>query len=268
MLERVERTFCGVTLHSLEGGKGQPLLFLHAGEGPSAFTDKYLENLAHNFRVIAPWHPGFGNSTRPASFLDVHDLAYFYLDLADHLGLKNHVLAGASFGGWIALEMAVRNCNNIAALALVGPVGIKAGDRETRDYVDLFALSGPEWLATLFQDPKAWTRDFGSMSDDELLALARSREAMAYYTWQPFMHDPQLAKWLHRIPVRTLIVRGAHDRVVRKAVHDEMHKRIPGSQLATIHGAGHYPHVEQPAAVAAAITQFTHASAWTSEVVA
>lgn len=255
-------------LHSLEGGKGQSLLFLHAGEGPAAFSDKYLQALARDFHVVAPWHPGFGNSTRPSNFRDIHDLAYFYLDLAEHLGLSNYVLAGASLGGWIALEMAVRNSINIAAMTLIGPVGIKAGDRETRDYVDMFAMSGPDWLATLFQEPKAWTRDFASMSDEELLALARSRESMAYYSWRPYLHNPQLVHWLHRIKARTLIARGEHDRVVRKAVHDEMQKRIAGSELAIISGAGHYAHVEQPDAVAAAITKFARAQQRPSKVVA
>src|ERR1700710_1353626 len=98
MLKRVERNFRGADLVSLEGGEGQALLFLHSGEGPAAFTGKYLEQLTQNFSVVAPWHPGFGESTRPPNFRDIHDLAYFYLDLADHLGLKNYVLAGASLG--------------------------------------------------------------------------------------------------------------------------------------------------------------------------
>jgi pimeloyl-ACP methyl ester carboxylesterase len=268
MLERVERNFRGSRLSSLEGGEGQSLLFLHAGEGPAAFSDKYLYALTRDFHVVAPWHPGFGDSTRPANFRDVHDLAYFYLDLAEHLGLSNYVLAGASVGGWIALEMAVRNSSNIAAMVLVGPVGIKVGDRETRDYVDMFAVSGPDWLATLFQDPKAWTRDFASMSDEELLALARSRESMAYYSWQPYMHDPQLVHWLHRIKTRTLIARGENDRVVRDVVHEEMQKRIPCSEFALIPNAGHYAHVEQPEAVAAAIVQFARGKQRTPNVVA
>ena len=91
--------------------------------------------------MIAPWHPGFGHSERPKGFTKIDDLAYFYLDLAEHYDLNNAVLAGASFGGWIAMEMAVRSTCAIFAPALSAPLGFKAGDRETRDIFDLY-LSG------------------------------------------------------------------------------------------------------------------------------
>ncbi len=260
-LRCTERRISGTLLSLIEGGNGRTILFLHSGEGPNAFADEYLRLLAQSYHVVAPWHPGFGASERPVHFRDIHDLAYFYLDFAEELDLKDAILAGASFGGWIALEMAIRKPAQFSGLALIGPLGIKVGTRETRDYTDMFAVTGPEWLATLFRDPKPWSRDFQSMSDDELLSLARSREALAYYGWQPYMHDPQLLHWLHRICLPTLIMRGEDDRVVREAVHHELCKRIAGSRLSIVRSAGHYPHVEQPLAVADAITEFAKVSA-------
>ena len=98
----------GTSLELLERGAGRPLLFLHAGEG--LMPDRpWLDLLARHYRVIAPSHPGWGNS----SFIDgtgsVDDLAYLYLDLAAELGLEDAFLVGACFGGWIATEMMVRS---------------------------------------------------------------------------------------------------------------------------------------------------------------
>jgi len=71
----------------IETGTGPTLLFLHAGEGPDAVLDLFLRKLAMHFRVIAPWHPGFGSAPRPPAFRDVGDLVYFHLELAGALGL-------------------------------------------------------------------------------------------------------------------------------------------------------------------------------------
>jgi pimeloyl-ACP methyl ester carboxylesterase len=58
----------------------------------------WLDLLAQRYRVIAPWHPGYGNSALIDGGGSVGDLAYFYLDLAAQLGLEDAVLVGACFG--------------------------------------------------------------------------------------------------------------------------------------------------------------------------
>ena len=74
----------GVSLELEERGDGPPLLFLHAGEGLEPQRD-WLDLLARRFRVIAPHHPGWGNSSLPDWMMTVDDLAYLYLDLAGAL---------------------------------------------------------------------------------------------------------------------------------------------------------------------------------------
>ena len=120
----------GTTLEMLERGQGRPLLFLHPGEG-LAPERPWLELLSRRFRVIAPWHPGFGDSPLIDGSSSVDDLAYLYLDLATELKLDNAVLVGACFGGWIAAEMMVRSTARFSHLVLVDPLGIKIGGRES-----------------------------------------------------------------------------------------------------------------------------------------
>ncbi len=246
---------------AIDTGSGQPLLFLHAGEGPDAVSDDYLRRLAANFRVIAPFHPGFGSRPRPAWFRDVGDLAYFHLELADRLGLRDAVLVGASFGGWIAAEMAIRSTACFSRLVLVDPFGVKAGDRESTDIADFFTLTNADWIKVAYTNPALAEQDIASQSDKELANLVRGRESMAYYGWKPFMHNPQLQRWLLRIRIPTLVLRGEDDRVVVPACHKLYADAIPGARLQTIADAGHFPHLEQPGAFADAVLAFTQSNA-------
>src|SRR5262245_31865504 len=126
------RSISGVNLEVVERGTGRPLLFLHAGEGLEP-DRPWLDLLARRYRVIAPWHPGYGRSELPGWMSSVDDLAYLYLDLAAQMELKDAVLAGACFGGWIAAEMAVRDTRRFSRLVLAGSLGIKNGGVHERD---------------------------------------------------------------------------------------------------------------------------------------
>ena len=68
----------GVTIEAVERGTGAPILCLHPGIGLDP-TAPVLDGLAAGARLIAPTHPGFGNSEQPKSFDSVDDLSYFYL---------------------------------------------------------------------------------------------------------------------------------------------------------------------------------------------
>lgn len=72
----------------------------------------------------------------PDGWRSADDLANFYFDLHDAFGLDNVALVGASFGGWIAAEMAVRGSKRISQLVLTDALGIKLGGRTDRDIAD------------------------------------------------------------------------------------------------------------------------------------
>ena len=160
----------GIPIEIFERGKGKPLLFLHPGH-PAGRLDpasRAMEALAEKMRVIAPTHPGFGTTPAPAQLTTVDDLAYLYLDLLEAMNLKDVVLAGASFGGWIAAEIAVKSTERVSHLILIDAVGIKAGDRETRDIPDIFALAPDEVTRLVYHDPQKAAVDYAAMSDEQL----------------------------------------------------------------------------------------------------
>ena len=245
----------GISVEIVERGRGRPILFLHPGIGIDR-TAPVLDHLARSARVIAPSHPGFGRSELPAWMNTVDDLSYFYLDLLDALDLRDVVLVGSSLGGWIAAAIAVKSSARLSRLVLANPLGIKVSDRETRDIVDVFAITEKELNALAYADPKAGERDYAAMADADVMMAARNREATARFAWSPYMHDPKLRRRLHRIRIPTLFLWGTADRILSEAYGRAYCAMITDAAFEPIEGAGHYPHVEQPDAFARRVLAF------------
>jgi pimeloyl-ACP methyl ester carboxylesterase len=253
-------TVNGIKVEAIEKGRGRPLLFLHPGIGLD-HNAPVIDKLAAHARVIAPSHPGFGKSEQPKSFTTVDDLAYFYLDLIDQLDLKDTILVGVSLGAWIAAEIAIKSTARLSHLVLANAVGIKVGARDTRDIVDIFAITEPELNKLAYFDPTIAARDYPAMDEAEVRIVARNREASARYGWSPYMHDPKLKGRLHRIGIPTLFLWGSADRILTEDYGRAYCAAIPGARFETIARAGHYPYIEQPDAFARAVLAFTQGQA-------
>ncbi len=235
----------GVNVETIERGKGRPILLLHPSIGidPAA---PVIDALAKGGRVIAPSHPGFGNSQLPKGMSTVDDLSYFYLDLMDRLDLHDTLVVGVGLGAWIAAEIAVKNTARLSHLVMANAVGVKVGDRETRDIVDIWALMADEFDALAYFDPAAGKRDYKNLPEAASLTAARNREATARFCWSPYMHNPKLKQRLHRIDIPTLFLWGSADRILSEPYGRAYCAMIPGARFETIERAGHFPHIEQP----------------------
>lgn len=247
----------GVDLEIWEGGAGRDLLLLHPGDGfdPGA---PYVAALASRYHVIAPSCPGFGRSALPSHLKSVDDLSYFYLDLLEALDLRDLVVVGLSFGGWLAAEIAVKNSSRIAALCLVDTVGAKFSPAMTREIKDLFSVplyEHPQWL---YHDEKLRKPSYAALSDEAATMLARNHESFGLFGWSPTLHSKQLRHRLHRIKVPTQLVWGAEDRVVNVDYGRNWQQAIPGAQMVVIDNAGHYPQIEQPERFVAAVEGFVN----------
>jgi pimeloyl-ACP methyl ester carboxylesterase len=237
-------------------GRGAPLLFLHCGEGLTPSLP-LLERLARGRRVIAAAHPGFGRSVLPASFGRIDDLAYFYLDLLVALELRDVLLVGASFGGWIAAEIAVRSAERLSRIVLADAVGVRfAADETEVEIVDIYDLPQDELDRRSFVEPARWRPHYDECDDDELMIIARNREALCLYGWSPYMHNPVLRPWLHRIALPTLVLWGEADGIVSPDYGRALAAALPNARFATISGAAHHPHIEQAEHFAALVEAF------------
>jgi pimeloyl-ACP methyl ester carboxylesterase len=224
------------------GGTGAPLLFLHGASG-APVIQPYMERLATRFDVLVPEHPGYGLSDEPEWLENIHDLAYFYLDLMKQLGLKDVTLAGNSLGGWVAMEMAVRDTSRLKSLILVSPAGIAVPGIQV---ADIFLMTPEDLLRTIFHDQKLAEARLADPVTPEAIDIAlKNRHTTARLAWEPRFFDPFLPKWLHRIDVPTTIIWGAQDRIIPIGFLKELKKLIPGAESHVIEGAGHLPHAEK-----------------------
>jgi pimeloyl-ACP methyl ester carboxylesterase len=246
-ISRSTVTVEGTQISMLRGGSGPPLLFLH-GADAFATWHPFMTQLAESFDVIVPDHPGFGASDTPKWLDSIGDLAHFYRAFIEALGLTNIVLAGNDIGGWIACELALRDTDELRALILVDPAGLPL----TVDGIDTFMCSPDEIRRASYVNVER------APELDDLLRSQIAKNALmtARLAWTPRFYDPQLAKWLHRLRIPTLVVWGAGDEIFPVAHADAFAAMIPGAQKTIIPDAGHLPHVEQPAAFAAAVTAF------------
>src|ERR1700727_558007 len=124
-----------------EQGDGRPFLLLHGGAGPASMQP-FAALLAerHGVRTLAPIHPGFGPTTRPAGLDDVSGLAQLYAAYLAELSLQDVTVIGNSVGGWVAAELALLAPARLSRLVLVDAVGV---DVAGHPVADVSGLSGP-----------------------------------------------------------------------------------------------------------------------------
>jgi pimeloyl-ACP methyl ester carboxylesterase len=233
----------GAQLHVHRAGKGAPLLFLHGVQGMPGWLPS-LERLAGRFDVLAPDHPGFGRSDAPDWIDDVGDLSFFYLDLLAALDIKEVHVVGASLGGWIALEMAIRSTARIKSLTLASAAGIRV---EGAARGDMFIGTPAELGRLLFADEQvaaSWATEWQASPTLQEI-YDRNRHAAAKYTWQPRLYNPKLAKWLHRIDVPTHVIWGESDRLIPPAHAVALKELIRGAEVTMLPG-GHLLPIERP----------------------
>jgi pimeloyl-ACP methyl ester carboxylesterase len=249
----IEIDRCRINLR--RGGSGAPLLYLHGAGGAPAVMP-FMETLAARFDVLVPEHPGFGLSDEPEWLENIHDLAYFYLDFLRALDLRGALVVGASIGGWLALEIAVRDASRIRGLVLVGPAGIAVPGVQPSD---VFLWSPEELVRNLFHDQTLAEAKLAEPVTPEQVDLAlKNRHALARLAWEPRLHDPHLPKWLHRVTVPVKIVWGEDDRLMPVAYAQAFRKLLPHAEIEIVPGCGHLPQAEQADRFCASVLRFAN----------
>jgi pimeloyl-ACP methyl ester carboxylesterase len=236
------------TTHLLKGGTGKPLVFLHGAGGlrPGA---PWLEALAARYTVYAPWHPGFGRSEGLEHIDDVRDLATYYQDLFDALGLQSPPVVGHSLGGMIATEIAAQCSVAASQLVLVAPVGLW---RDDAPLPDIFTMGPQETAQLAFADPE------GPLAQ-QAMTMPEDQEQLAALMIDRIQSLAAAGKFLWPIPDKglpTLILWGEADKLAPPVYAEEFHSRIPGSKLVMVPGAGHMLPLEKQDVFVQAVTDF------------
>lgn len=243
----------------LRAGSGRPLVYLHSALGETDWLPVF-DDLAEDFDVVLPAHPGFADSEGIETIADVEDVVFHYDDLFGELGLERPALVGQSLGGWIAAEYAVRWPERVSALVLVDAAGLRV---DGAPVPDMWMHRPPELADMIFASTdhplymmmKAFEPE-NPPPAEVLVPFFKAQQATARLGWNPYLHDPKLDGRLHRITCPTLVLWGDSDGLIPYAHGERYAEGIPEARIHRIEGAGHLPVLERPDAVAEAIRGF------------
>lgn len=242
------------------GGKGEPLLLLHGAWGGAAMHwAPVWSRLAERFQVIAPDLPGLteGSTPGPRTF---PEYASWLERLLDTVGISEAWCVGNSFGAamaWRFASLAPARCRGLVLVNGTPPPAMPTLLRRLFARPPLRQLLtamlrwnafSPSTLDRAFADPHRVPADLRRtvlQASPPQLTLVR----------EVVLSDAPSASAL---PVRPLLVWGEADRLMGGGIRvaKKLHRRLPGSQLAVIPGAGHLPQVERPDAFVDAIVSF------------
>jgi pimeloyl-ACP methyl ester carboxylesterase len=232
--KRQTHTVNGVKTVVLTAGKGEPLVFWH---GAGTFTGvDFAKPWAEKFRVIIPFHPGFGESGDDPAMTDPHDYVMHYLDLFDALDLAKLRLVGFSLGGYLVAKFAMEHGHRVSKLVLVGPVGLCDQDHPT---ADVPALPPGQLLAMLASNFEVIRPHLPAKPDlDFIRSRHREMTTVARLLWE-HPCDARLPRYLHRITMPTLLVWGEDDQLTPAGQSKLWRRLIPHAKISIFKGAGH-----------------------------
>jgi pimeloyl-ACP methyl ester carboxylesterase len=223
------------------------VLLLHAGIADRRMWEPQVAALeAAGHRAIAPDLPGFGDAP-----LEPGTIAY-----VDHVATlldEPAAIAGCSFGGRIALELALARPDLVDRLVLIGAglgswhwsESARAGFAEEEEAVERGDLA-----AAAAQQARMW---LATEAAPEVRALTEAMTLRSYEQQEPLdgqveavWPDPSAGARLDEIAAPTLVVVGTEDLDDIKSIAEKLATGIPGARLETIEGAGHLPSLERP----------------------
>lgn len=231
----------------LRGGSGDPLVYFHAAGGVAP-GDPFLASLSERWSVVAPVHPGFNDLAELDEIRDIHDLALYYDDLFDALGLDGAWVVAHSLGGMFAAELAAHVPHRVAKLVLAAPVGLWNDEYPVTDLfihfprdVQNIMWADPESAAAQELAAAAMAAADGAASENPQLAMIISMlqglAAAGKFMWP--LPDKGLARRLRRVKAQTLVVWGADDKLAPARYAADFVAGLADARAEVLEGAGH-----------------------------
>jgi 3-oxoadipate enol-lactonase len=239
--------------HELHGPESGPSLVLLEGMGGDIpGWRRNIPHLAARYRVVAYDFRGNGRSDKPDEPMTMGVFAQDTVALLDHLGLGSAHLYGQSFGGMVALELALSHPDRVRSLVLAAT---HAGSRRaSRPGTGAHVPKDKPYLAL-------YSPDFAEMhpdhvEEDILVGSQNPQPSHAGRRQWEAMHGWDAWDRLAEVACPVLILHGTEDRLVPVENARRLAAAILGARLVLLEGAGHVYHSEQPEAADSAVLAF------------
>jgi pimeloyl-ACP methyl ester carboxylesterase len=232
----------GFRIRYLEAGEGPPLVHLHGAIGLHLTPAHDL--LVPHFRVVAFEMPGFGHSAENQRTQSMPELASTMARAAANLGLDTFNLMGTSFGGKVALWLALQEPNRVRALVLEAPGAI-------RPHHVVPPESEPAAQARRLHAHPERVEAIGPL-DPDLWAKART---LVLRLRGP-NRDHELESRLSEITTPTLVVIGTADGIIPPEIGRVYKDLMPNCHLVFVYDAAQAISVDRPHAFAEVVLDF------------
>ena len=256
----------GIRTNYHDLGHGHPVLLIHgSGPGVSAWANWRLimPDLARQARVVAPDMVGFGYTDRPPGQRYAMEIwVEQAVGLLDALGIDKTDLVGNSFGGGLALALAIRHPHRVRRLVLMGSVGVHFPITPGLDAVWGYtpSLQTMRKLLDIFAfDPKLATDELAQLRYEASIRPGFQESFAAMFPaprqrWVDAMASTEAD--IRSLPHQTLVVHGREDQVIPLANSLTLADWIPRAQLHVYGQCGHWTQIEHAARFAQLVGNF------------
>jgi pimeloyl-ACP methyl ester carboxylesterase len=229
----------------------EALVLLEGMGGDIPGWRRNIPNLAAEVRVIAFDHRGNGRSDEPSGPCTMATFVGDTLGVLDAMSVARAHVYGQSFGGMVALELALTHPERVRSLVLActhagHPRAVRSDDRTVPKGEPWRALYAPGF-ADAHPDHVAEDLRIGASAPPH--PEGRRRQWEALQAWDAYDRLPNVA-------VPTLVLHGTEDRMIAPVNAEILAERIPGAELVWIDGAGHLYHSERASEADAAVLSF------------
>ena len=256
--------FQGKSIYYEEHGQGKPLLVLNGIMMSCKSWAEFVEPFSQNNRLILVDFLDQGRSGRMDSPFDQSIQAEVALALLDHLGIDKVCVLGISYGGEVALRLAISHGERLLLFNTTARTGPWLGD--IGDAWNLASGDADAYYLTTI--PVIYSPQFYREKQDWMV---KRREALRPVFGDPDFIQPMIrltnsarnydvTDRLGEIQAPTLIVSCQQDYLTPVEEQQLLHQRIPNSHYAVIPGCGHASMYEQPVLFAALALGFCNAS--------
>jgi pimeloyl-ACP methyl ester carboxylesterase len=240
-VEVVERrvTVAGRPVRYGVAGAGDPVVLIHGLAGSWRWWRPSIPALAEHYLVHLVDLPGFGLTRRGQRFV-LGEAADWLLEWMRAIDLEAVHLVGHSMGGYIAVHLAAAAPEAVRRLVLVAPAGSEHGRTMLGYGLPLLVTVchlAPSFLPVLARD---------ALRSGPVTVWRAARQLLG----------GDLSESLQRVTVPTLLIWGAHDRLVPPVIGRGLRAAMPCARLLIIEGAGHVPMYERPREFDAAVLAF------------
>jgi len=229
--ERWEYKIGGVDTVVYTIGEGAPVMYWHGGGTWHGFA--WAREWKDRFKVILPYHPGFGESGEAPDIGSMDDFVMHYIELCDAMNLSNFSLVGTSFGGYMASAFAITHPRRVSKLVLVSPGGITDPAFPMGNWR---GVSGEEFAKLFVADPKI-IREF--LPDRFEERIGREGQYAGKGFGPSTVSGPKLLKHMQRLKMPVLVIWGDQDRILPPGLAAHWAKAIPHGAHKMIENAGH-----------------------------